>query len=86
MRRLLVKSQTKRLGCLKGGSQDVQAHPWFKDIDFDDILEGKAKPPIVPAMKDDLDTSNFYPIDSDNRIVPYIKTGKPYEKEWDKEF
>ena len=86
VRRLLIKSQTKRLGCLKGGAQDVMDHPWFKDTSFPQILEGHAQPPIVPKMKDDLDTSNFYPIDSDNRIVPYVRTGKAYEKEWDKEF
>ena len=86
IRRLLVKSQTKRLGCLKGGSDDIKGHPWFRSISFDSILDGSAQPPIVPQMKNDLDTSNFYPIDSDNRIVTYVKTGKAYEKEWEKEF
>lgn len=86
IRRLLVKSQTKRLGCLKGGANDIKKHAWFETTSFENILNGTAKPPIVPVMKNDLDTSNFYPIDSDNRIVPYVKTGKPYEKEWDKEF
>jgi hypothetical protein len=90
VRRLLVKSQTKRLGCLKGGADDVKSHAWFQSnnhhVSFAGILDGTVTPPIVPLMKDDLDTSNFYPIDSDNRIVPYVRTGKAYEKEWDKEF
>jgi len=86
VRRLLIKSQTKRLGCLKGGADDVKRHPWFKDLSFEGIMDGTAQPPIVPSMKDDLDISNFYPIDSDNRIISYTRTGKPYEKEWEKEF
>ena len=29
-----------RLGCLKGGVDDILSHPWFGDIDFAALLEG----------------------------------------------
>ena len=86
IRRLLVKSQTKRLGCLKSGAADVKNHQWFAKINFKLLLEGKVTPPIVPRMKDPLDTSNFYPIQDDHHIVKYHPTGKSFEAEWDKEF
>ena len=86
IRRLLVKSQTKRLGCLKSGAAGVKNHEWFAKINFQSLLDGTATPPIVPRMKDDLDTSNFYPIETDHHIVKYHPTGKSFEREWDREF
>jgi len=58
---LLVKEQSRRLGCLKGGSRDIKNHKWFTGLDWD-VLRAKTEPaPFQPPIKDSLDTSNFDP-------------------------
>lgn len=66
-----------RLGALKNGARDVKAHPWFKDIDWDALIEKRLDAPWTPNVKDAKDLGNFtdeYP-DSDTEDVPY--TGDP---------
>jgi len=59
IRRFLVLDRTKRLGNMKGGSDDVMTHKWFKTIDWDDVYEKKVKPPLEPKVDSCWDTSNF---------------------------
>ncbi|KAJ3393591.1 hypothetical protein HDU92_007630 [Lobulomyces angularis] len=54
---LLIKDQDLRLGSQFGASQ-VKLHPFFKGIKWD--LLRNMTPPIIPVLKDRLDTSNFY--------------------------
>jgi len=39
--------------------QEVKEHRWFKTIDWQDVLDGKLVPPIVPDAKGEDDTSNY---------------------------
>jgi serine/threonine protein kinase len=39
LKRLLVSDRTKRLGNLKGGSEDVKRHKWFRGVDWVGLLE-----------------------------------------------
>lgn len=50
---------TRRLGNLAGGVQDIKNHPWFKGIDFKAMNLKKGRPPIVPLILSEHDTSNF---------------------------
>ena len=59
IRKLLVADRTKRIGCLRNGAEDVKTHKWLKEIDWEDVLCRKLKPPFVPKFKFDGDTSNF---------------------------
>lgn len=59
IKKLLQADLTKRYGNLKGGARDIKAHPWFSSVDFDALLRRQTKPPIVPAVKGEDDTSNF---------------------------
>lgn len=82
--KLLQPRVSKRLGMLAGGANDIKQHPWFKRINFDAIANRTIKAPIVPRIKNDLDTSNFditYAGDS-QKILPYIDDGS----RWDAEF
>lgn len=47
-RRLLDKDPCSRLGA-RGGCKEVMAHPWFKDVDWENIISDKKRPPFVPA-------------------------------------
>lgn len=56
---------TKRLGNVKGGSQTVKDHAWFKDINFDDLYHRKMQGPIVPHLRAPDDTRNFDEYDAE---------------------
>lgn len=45
-----VKNPEKRLGA-KRGAEDIKAHPWFKDLDFNMLRH--EPPPFVPQASGD---------------------------------
>ena len=47
VQKLLEKDWEKRLGT-SGGFQDILKHPWFKDIDINQIETMQMEPPIKP--------------------------------------
>ena len=59
IRKLLVIDRTKRIGNLKNGADDIKNHKWFKGLDWLDVFNRKLKPPFVPTISSDGDTSNF---------------------------
>ncbi|KAL1926709.1 hypothetical protein VTP01DRAFT_5604 [Rhizomucor pusillus] len=59
LKRLLVGDLTKRLGNLKGGSEDVKRHKWFRGVDWIGLLDKTVRPPIIPNYRHPGDTSNF---------------------------
>lgn len=70
IKKLLVIDRTKRIGNLKAGAEDVKKHKWFKGVDWEDVYYRKLKPPLVPKLKYEGDTSNFddYPEDDLNKV------------------
>ncbi|KAI1298188.1 hypothetical protein EDD11_006870 [Mortierella claussenii] len=69
IKKLLTADRTKRLGNLKGGSEDIKNHKWFRGVDWNGLRERRVEAPIVPPHLHPGDTSNFenYPeaIDED---------------------
>ncbi|XP_037936852.1 cAMP-dependent protein kinase catalytic subunit 3 [Teleopsis dalmanni] len=59
VKKLLTNDRTKRLGNMKNGADDVKGHRWFKHLNWSDVYNKKLKPPIVPSVTFDGDTSNF---------------------------
>lgn len=55
---LLDRNPKTRLGA-NGDADEIKRHPFFADINFDDVLNKKIKPEYVPNVKFDTDTSNF---------------------------
>lgn len=86
IRSILVLNPAKRLGCGKGGVDDIKKHPWFATTDFNKILQEQVQPPIKPVLRDPLDISNFYPIEADNSVIKYNNLGMEHDKVWEKEF
>ena len=65
---------TKRLGNVKGGAETVKNHPWFANINWDDLYHRKMKGPIVPHLKSPDDTRNFDEYDAEpQQKEPYTK-------------
>ncbi|RXG52442.1 Ribosomal protein S6 kinase alpha-5 [Armadillidium vulgare] len=57
--KLLEKDPRKRLG---GGPEDslmLKQHPFFKDLNWDDLANKKIVAPFVPVIDGELDVSNF---------------------------
>ncbi|KAL4693629.1 hypothetical protein H8957_002457 [Semnopithecus entellus] len=59
IKKLLVVDRTRRLGNMKNGANDVKRHRWFHSVDWEAVPQRKLKPPIVPKIAGDGDTSNF---------------------------
>ena len=55
----LQRDPRKRLGSLAGGEDDIPAHPFFADMDFAKIRHKDYPAPMVPDIKDPLDSSKF---------------------------
>jgi len=56
---LLMKDPRRRLGASKNDAQDVKNHPYFKNVDWQAMLEKRVPVPYVPKFKGKLDVSHF---------------------------
>ena len=61
MRRLLRKSPERRLGASQRDAWDVRRHNFFRNMDWDGLLQRKVQPPFKPTVKSSYDVSNFDP-------------------------
>ncbi|XP_065829410.1 serine/threonine-protein kinase N2-like [Oscarella lobularis] len=59
MRRLLRRNPEKRLGASEADAEEVRKQPFFRNLNFDLLLERKVKPPFKPTIKSIRDVSNF---------------------------
>uniref|UniRef100_A0A8C3AN24 protein kinase C n=1 Tax=Cyclopterus lumpus TaxID=8103 RepID=A0A8C3AN24_CYCLU len=59
MRRLLRRNPERRLGSGEKDAEDVKKQPFFRGIDWEDLLQRKLPPPFVPTIGGKEDVSNF---------------------------
>ncbi|KAF2772825.1 kinase-like protein [Teratosphaeria nubilosa] len=57
---LLNRNPAHRLGA-KGDAEELMAHPFFADVDWNALSKKLLPPPFKPKLKGELDTSNFDP-------------------------
>ncbi|TID23221.1 hypothetical protein CANINC_003238 [Pichia inconspicua] len=57
---LLNRNPRHRLGAIHD-ARELRAHPFFHDIDWENLRTKKIPPPFVPHIANELDTSNFDP-------------------------
>lgn len=69
-----ITGRDDRIG--KNGVKEIQAHPFFKDIDWANLR--KTTPPVVPDVKNDTDTSNFEDIDNEHIHNEHFPTPKTF--------
>ncbi|TYZ68238.1 hypothetical protein PybrP1_007905 [[Pythium] brassicae (nom. inval.)] len=59
IKKLLSQDRTKRLGCLRGGSEDVKKHKYFARVDWEAVLSRAETPPYLPHVGGPGDHQNF---------------------------
>ena len=57
---MLVKDRKERLG-QQNDVNDILKHPWFADIDIENILAKREVSPYIPKIEGIRDLSNFDP-------------------------
>eukprot|EP01086_Lenisia_limosa_P014998 TRINITY_DN4694_c0_g1_i1.p1 TRINITY_DN4694_c0_g1~~TRINITY_DN4694_c0_g1_i1.p1 ORF type:complete len:396 (+),score=94.17 TRINITY_DN4694_c0_g1_i1:385-1572(+) len=85
IKQLLTADLTKRIGNLRHGASDVKNHPFFASVDWKNIYRKRHRPPFVPRVAGEGDTSNFevYPEDEEDEFQrrQEIPPGKdPYKE------
>lgn len=52
----------KRMGTIEGGGIDrIKQHEWFKEFEWELLVEGEMEAPIIPTIRNEQDRSNFQP-------------------------
>lgn len=69
LKKLFKRDPEQRIGTR--GGQEIQAHPFFKSIDFDMLFDKKIEAPFKPEVADDFDVSFF---DNDFTNQPAVLT------------
>lgn len=59
LQKLLTREPELRLGSGPNDAQDVMAHAFFRNINWDDIYYKRIEPPYKPTITNATDTSNF---------------------------
>lgn len=60
LQQLITPDLTKRLGNLVGGSQDIKAHPWFSEVNWERLARREIEAPYIPPVKGGVgDASQF---------------------------
>ncbi|XP_006893470.1 PREDICTED: ribosomal protein S6 kinase beta-2 [Elephantulus edwardii] len=76
IKKLLKRNPKQRLGGGPGDSADVQKHPFFRNINWDDLLDRRVEPPNRPCLQSEEDVSQFdtcftrqIPVDSPDSAI-----------------
>ena len=80
--KLLTQKVTSRLGCKRGGVDDIKNHKWFRGVDWSALEAKRIGAPWVPPLKNPFDASHFDPYDEDDEVEPYTDDGSG----WDADF
>ncbi|XP_054635159.1 serine/threonine-protein kinase N1 isoform X4 [Dunckerocampus dactyliophorus] len=59
MRRLLRRNPERRLGSGEKDAEEVKKQPFFRNMDWEALLQRKVPPPFVPSIGGKEDVSNF---------------------------
>ncbi|XP_065332814.1 serine/threonine-protein kinase Sgk1-like isoform X1 [Cloeon dipterum] len=61
LEKLLQKESQNRLGSGKNDVLDIQKHPFYKNINWDDLINKKIPPPFNPNVNGSMDLKNIDP-------------------------
>jgi len=72
LKRLLKKDPKERIK-----PHEIPSHPWFKGVNFEDILNLRVTPPFKPKIKNEEDLSNIDPSFLNESINSPVKSFNP---------
>lgn len=59
LQQLLTRDPEKRLGSGPRDAEEIMAHPYFRNINFDDIYHCRVAPPFIPKIDSPTDVRHF---------------------------
>jgi len=69
----LNRNPDERLGSATGDVENIKAHAFFKDIDFEKLMKKELEPPYKPKVKTGAeDSSNFDKQFTDEQVVDSV--------------
>lgn len=74
IRRLMKRQVSQRLGSGPNDGQAVRAHPFFKNVNWEDVVARRLDPPIKPVLASEDDVSQF-----DTKFTKEIPVDSPDE-------
>lgn len=80
IKKLCRDTPSERLGFGRGGTKDIAKNKWFEGFNWEGLRKLSLKPPYIPQVRSNVDTSNFDEYPDDDDIPPDDVTG------WDKDF
>ncbi|XP_047348576.1 cGMP-dependent protein kinase 1-like isoform X1 [Vespa velutina] len=80
IKKLLRHSASERLGYQRNGIQDIRDHKWFSGFNWQALQRLALPAPIVPTVRNRIDTRNFERYPPERDIPPDEFSG------WDKDF
>lgn len=74
--------RSRRLGNISGGASRVKAHPFFRNIVWEDVLWRRSSGPIIPPVRHVGDAQCFdvYPEDDGKRDTYTLEMAQQYEQ------
>ena len=68
--KLMETDPSKRYGNMRNGAGDVFAHPWFKEVVWQNLLTKNISPPYIPRTISDGDASAY--------VIPFLVRSLPF--------
>lgn len=59
LQKLLTREPEQRLGSGPTDAQEIMSHPFFKNVNWEDVYHKRVPAPFLPQLKSATDTSNF---------------------------
>ena len=66
--KLLAVNPKQRLGHGSNDADDIKAHPYFKDVDWNKYLNKEITPPFIPKLKNETDLKYFDKMFTDESV------------------
>jgi serine/threonine protein kinase len=78
---LLNVDASARLGCTAIGAEEIKQHRWFQGVDWGKVYAHRYKPPLLPMVEREGDSSNFADY-SDATLYRDVMVGRPVDVEF----
>jgi len=82
VKKLLTADLGKRYGNLKNGVEDIKQHKWFKEINWQALIDKELPAPFKPSTKSPTDTSNFDDYPDSDEMPPTVNPAQDPFQSW----